>query len=121
MTGVGEARIRNMKAPGLIRPAALMILGLAAIAFALWSLASSADRWQAVCALTFSPDSQTLAAGTFNGKHFNENFHWCIGDLVQTVALFDSETGSRRVVIDESHHPGTSWGLPSTPLGQFLC
>jgi WD40 repeat protein len=73
-----------------------------------------------VCALAFSPDGRTVAAGLYEGKQFNEDFHWCIADLAQTLALFDSDTGSCAGILDQVRHPGTSWGVPSTPLGQFI-
>ncbi len=107
-----------MKLPWFFRPATLMILALAAIASSLWSLASTVNRWEDVSALAFSPDSKTLVAGTYDGKHFNENFHWYIGALVQAVALFDAKTGSGRVLIDES--TGTSAATPAAPPGQFV-
>src|SRR6266487_2743036 len=80
------------------RPAILIILAASAIGLMLWKLATAHPRWQAVCALAFSPDGQTLAAGLYEGEHFNENIHWCIANLHQTVTLFDAQTGSGEVL-----------------------
>src|SRR2546422_920367 len=74
-----------------------------------------------VCALSFSPDGGTLAAGMYDGKCFNEDFHNLIRDLRQTVSFFDANTGARIATLDPVHHSGPYPGLASTPLGQFLC
>ncbi len=82
--------------------------------------AGPGTQWQSVCAIEFSPDGRSVAAGSYRGTDFNEDFHWCIANLSQTVALFDALSGSCSGVLDEVQHHGTSRGLPSTPLGQFL-
>jgi len=43
-----------------------------------------------------------------------------MGDIGQTVGLFDTNSGASRGVLEDVHYHGTSWGLPSTPPGQFL-
>lgn len=105
---------------GLTPSTWLVISAGAVFALAILKLDLVSHSWQSVCALAFSPDGRTLAAGLYDGKQFNEDFHWCIGDLGQTVTLFDAETGSGGNVLDQARHPGTFGGLPSTPLGHFL-
>ena len=81
---------------------------------------TSATAGHQSAAVAFSPDGRTLAAGCYRGAFFNEDLHWCIGDLSQTVALYEAGTGRCFRVLHEVHGHGTSWGLPSTPLGQFV-
>lgn len=88
-----------------------MILALAAVAFSLWSLASTGNRWEDVSALTFSPDGKTLAAAHRTTSTSMRISIGTLAPLVQTLALFDAETGSGRVTIDES--TGTSGATPS--------
>jgi WD40 repeat protein len=76
--------------------------------------------WSAVCALEFSPDGNTLAAGLFDGKAYNEDFHYRNRDLSQSVALFDAKTGTNRVELAQTRAPGPYGGLATTPLGAFL-
>jgi len=99
----------------------VLVIG-AGLAFGvvLWRADLVVDRWRSVCAVAFSPDGRSVASGSYSGKFFNEDYHWCISNLSQTVVLFDTDTGSSGGVLDEVRYHGTSWGLPSTPLGQFL-
>jgi WD40 repeat protein len=98
----------------------MLVVAGVAFAVALWRADFLAHRWQSVCSVTFSPDGQTVAAGMYSGKSFNEDYHFCIGDIGQTITLFAADTGSSRGVLEDSRYQGTSRGLPSTPLGQFL-
>ncbi len=102
-------------------PGVFLLLAAGSFAVALWTVGWCRTRWQAVCALAFSPDGKFLAAELYEGDSFNEDFHWCIGDLGQTVELFDSDTGSRGEIVYQTLHRGTWGGLPSTPLGQSIC
>ncbi len=86
----------------------------------LWRMDIGSHRWQSVCAVTFSPDGRTLAAGLYRGTSFNKDFHWCIGNIGQTVVLYDADNGEPRGMLADVRFDGMSWGLPSTPLGQFL-
>ena len=104
----------------MTQPSVLVIGAGLAFGVVLWRADLVVDRWRSVCAVTFSPDGRSVAGGSYSGTFFNEDYHWCISDLSQTVALFDADTGSSGGVLDEMHYRGTSWGLPSTPLGQFL-
>jgi WD40 repeat protein len=98
----------------------MIVVAGVAFAVALWQADPLARRWQSVCSVSFSPDGRTLAAGSYRGKSFSEDVHWCIGDIGQTVALFGADTGSSQGVLENVRYQGSSWGLPSTPLGQFL-
>ena len=77
--------------------------------------------WQSVSAVAFSPDGKYLAAGLAEGTSFGEDFHWCIGDLHQTVSVFELDKGFAGFVLDQSSRPGTHRGLPGRPQGEFLC
>jgi WD40 repeat protein len=98
----------------------MVVVAGVAFTVALWRADLLSHRWQSVCSVTFSPDGRTVVAGLYSGMSFNEDDHWCIADIGQTVALFGADTGSSRGVLDDVRYQGTSWGLPSTPLGQFL-
>lgn len=74
--------------------------------------------WSAVCALEFSPDGNTLAAGLFDGKAYSEDFHYRNRDFSQSVALFDATTGTHRTDLSQTRGPGPYGG--SSPLGTFL-
>ena len=109
-----------MRLPRMTTRRWMIVVAGVAFAVALWRADLGAHRWQSVCAVTFSPDGRTVAAGLYSGTSFNENYHFCIGDIGQTVALFGADTGSSDCVLDDVRYSGASWGLPSTPLGQFL-
>jgi WD40 repeat protein len=100
----------------------LLLLFIFAILTFTTSCISKADpeSWNCVCALSFSPDNQMLAVGTYSGKQFNEDFRWQIGDLHQTVALFDAKTGHSAGSLVDLMHSGSWAGLPSKITGQFL-
>lgn len=76
--------------------------------------------WSTVCALVFSRDGKTLVAGLYDGSAYNEDFHYLIAGLGQTVALYDSRTGKEEGHLVQLRHPGPYSGIPSTPPGQFL-
>ncbi|MGE5193624.1 MAG: WD40 repeat domain-containing protein [Deltaproteobacteria bacterium] len=77
-------------------------------------------NWHSVCALQFSPDGQVLVAGLYDGRAYNEDFHYRLADMGQTIALFDSHTGKRSDNLAQFRYPGPFSGIPSTPLGRFL-
>lgn len=77
-------------------------------------------NWRSVCVVEFSPDGQTLAAGLYEGRSFNENYHWCIGNLGQTVNLFDGRTGKTDGNLLQLGYRGTAWGTPSTAYGRYI-
>src|SRR5262249_27673969 len=87
--------------------AALFVVAACALGFAMWKAGLAADRWQSVCALAFSPDGQTLAAGLYGAKVFNEDFHWCNRDVVQTVTLFNAESGPGAEILHHDRDPNT--------------
>jgi WD40 repeat protein len=95
------------------------VCGAAALAFAVWRVDWTGRHWQSGCAVAFSPDGRTVAAGSYSGTSFNEDLHHCIGDLCQTVTLFDAVTGSGDV-LNRVHYPGALGGLPGILLGQHL-
>jgi len=96
------------------------VIGAAvAFALALWWADLSATRWQSVCAVAFSPDGSTLAAGSYSGKGINENEHRCVGDIRQRVHLFGAGSGSMICALHDERHDGT-WGSASVPRGPFL-
>ncbi len=109
-----------MRLPRMTTRRWMIVVAGVAFAVTLWQAGLGANRWQSVCSATFSPDGRTVAAGLYSGRFFNENDHWCIGDVGQTVGLFDTNSGSSLGVLEDVQYHGTSWGLPSTPLGQFL-
>ncbi len=74
--------------------------------------------WTAICALEFSPDGNSLAAGLFDGKGYNEDFHWRNRDFSQSVSLFDAKTGTHRTELNQTRAPGPFGG--SSPLGTFI-
>jgi WD40 repeat protein len=76
--------------------------------------------WTAVCAVAFSADGNTLAAGHFDGKAYNEDFHYRIRDLSQSVALFDAKTGTNSRALTQVRDPGPYSGFAVTPLGTFV-
>jgi hypothetical protein len=76
--------------------------------------------WSAVCAVAFSPDGNTLAAGHFDGKAYNEDFHYRIRDLSQSVALFDAKTGTNSRALTQVRDPGPYSGFAVTPFGTFV-
>ena len=105
--------------PRINRPVALIMSAIVAFGIALCTI-EWGDRWKSVCANAFSPDGRWIAAGAYCGRFANEDGHWCISDLRQTVVLFDSVTGSSHLILDEFHQQRAMWGLPSTPRGRFL-
>jgi hypothetical protein len=98
----------------------LVGLSVAVLGSGFWKPDARGSWWQSVCALSFSPDGKTLAVGLYDGKSFCEDFRWRIGDLGQTVALFDAGSGAAGGVLVRARYPGTWGGLPSTPLDQFI-
>src|SRR4029077_5927297 len=74
--------------------------------------------WSAICTLEFAPDGSALAAGLFDGKAYNEDFHNRVRDLSQSVALFDVRRGSNRTAVVQIRVPGPYSG--HTPLGAFV-
>ncbi len=95
-----------MRMSWMRQPVVLVVGAAVAFATAFWA-DDFHSRWRAVCAITFSPDGRTLAAGCYSGKSFNENFHWCIADLRQAVSVFDTNTGATVSVVDEARFDGT--------------
>jgi WD40 repeat protein len=77
-------------------------------------------NWRSVCALQFSPDGQVLVAGLDDGRSYNEDFHYLLADIGQTIALFDSHTGKHAENLVQFRYAGPFSGIPSTPLGRFL-
>jgi ammonia channel protein AmtB len=64
-----------MLAEGLVAGMVLVVLGSQA------APELRGSWWSAVCAIEFSPDGSTLAAGLYDGKEYNEDFHYRIRDL----------------------------------------
>ena len=112
-------RVMQRYFPRISRPVALVMSAIVAFGIALCTI-EWGDRWKSVCAIAFSPDGRWIAAGAYCGRFANEDGHWCISDLRQTVVLFDSVTGSSHLILDEFYQRRAMWGLPSTPRGRFL-
>src|ERR1700722_10328043 len=82
------------------RSRVLILLAVLALVFAAWNWDLGSGSWRSVCALSFSPDGQTLAAGLYDGKVFNKDFHNFVGDFGRAVVLFDVDSGRRPSVLD---------------------
>ena len=108
-----------MRLPWIKRPVFLLTVAAACFAVAFWCVGLD-TRWRSVCAIAFSPDGRSLAAGCYSGTFYNKNGHWCIAKICQNVSVFDPGTGKPLSVFDEVEYTGTAWGLPGTPLGPFL-
>lgn len=116
MTNVTKMDLRQTRIGWLCFLAvAAIVLGIPAIG-ELQRLPS----WNSVCALEFSRDGQTLVAGLSDGRSFNEDSHWLIADLGQTIALFGARTGTWEGNLVEFRYSGPYSGKSSTPLGRFI-
>ena len=77
-------------------------------------------NWRSICTLGFSPDGQMLLAGLYDGRSYNEDFHYLLSNVGQTVALYDARTGKQAGNLVQLRNAGPYLGIPSTPLGRFL-
>lgn len=103
---------------GKVPAGVLFFLSLLAFGLAAWAADITVRRWEVVSTLAFSPDGGTLAAGAYDGKAFNRDLKFLIGDVGQTVVLLDADTGATQHVLERTRHRGT-WGGGSAG-GQFL-